>query len=290
MGPVCTRAQAWGLVACARLSVDANPTAVSNRSGIECLNSGFVALRNTRAAWDFLNLWQQKIWWAVSWDQSAFAETVLEMVGLEVAKMTHGMHGYSSQCLRYLFPIANGLVPYAMYCDCWQSMLGDLIGPYRQRRSRVIGFVDPERVDVNFVPSDLFVGHGFDLRRMRLLPHEGKPALDPLIVHWAGTGKHRLWVMEKYLAQRFNVSLAGCPRRPPLPGQGFGSRARAVRCCDKLKSHAEEVAAHRRLLKEEVAFWGCCAWRPVSKRECLELAGLTAKGSNESQPALYNHA
>ena len=90
-----------------------------------------------------------------------------------------GSPGYRSQCLRYLFPIPslgsvktasesccrvvivasvasaktfsvnlrNGLVPYAMYCDCWQSVLSDMIGPYRQRRSRLVTFVDPERLD-----------------------------------------------------------------------------------------------------------------------------------------------
>ena len=43
--------------------------------------------------------------------------------------------------------LRNGLVPYAMYCDCWQSMLSDMIGPYRQRKSRLVSFVDPELVD-----------------------------------------------------------------------------------------------------------------------------------------------
>ena len=175
-----------------------------------------------------------------------------------------GRPGYRSQCLRYLFPIAplarevqislpfahswwpdfykstrsfgfafrNGLVPYAMYCDCWQSVLSDMIGPYRQRRSRLVTFVDPERLDaswshltcariwsgqdnvcgfnkpwelgqafslrvgsnvswrswiscfrqsrqseVNFVPSDLFVGHGFSLESMHLVADLNKPTM-----------------------------------------------------------------------------------------------------------------
>ncbi|CAE8606641.1 unnamed protein product, partial [Polarella glacialis] len=167
-----------------------------------------VALRNTRNARLFLELWQQKIWWSVSWDQSALAETVLEMVGLEVRKLSHGTRGYNSQCLRYLFPIANGMVPYKMYCDCYQAVLSDLIGPFRQRGSRIVGFVDPERVDVNFVPSDLFVGHTFDLAKMRLGAGENRPALNPLIVHWAGTGKMRLWMAEQYLAVRFGTNMS----------------------------------------------------------------------------------
>ena len=156
-------------------------------------------------------LWRQKAWWPVSWDQSALAESVLELIGwafgaepcgfwswpfcrtdcthLYTAKLGGlemtllGRPGYRSQCLRYLFPIAplacevqislpfahsswwpdfykstrsfafafrNGLVPYAMYCDCWQSVLSDMIGPYRQRRSRLVTFVDPERLDASW--------------------------------------------------------------------------------------------------------------------------------------------
>ncbi|CAE7697179.1 GIP [Symbiodinium pilosum] len=72
--------------------------------GTECLNSGFVALRKTRAARLFLRLWEQKVWWPVSWDQSALAESVLELIGMEVEKYGNRT-GYRSQCMRYLFPI-----------------------------------------------------------------------------------------------------------------------------------------------------------------------------------------
>lgn len=30
-------------------------------------------------------LWRQKAWWPVSWDQSALAESVLELIGWDVA-------------------------------------------------------------------------------------------------------------------------------------------------------------------------------------------------------------
>ena len=43
------------------------------------------------------------------------------------------------------------------------------------------------------MPSDLFAGHAFELSKMRLLPGVTKEQ-SPLIVHWAGTGSHRLWV------------------------------------------------------------------------------------------------
>eukprot|EP00933_Yihiella_yeosuensis_P031804 TRINITY_DN25422_c0_g2_i1.p1 TRINITY_DN25422_c0_g2~~TRINITY_DN25422_c0_g2_i1.p1 ORF type:complete len:651 (-),score=108.17 TRINITY_DN25422_c0_g2_i1:33-1985(-) len=249
--------------------------------GIECLNSGFIALRNTRAARLFLKLWMEKIWWAVSWDQSALAETVLEMVGLEVQKLSGGKLGYKSQCVRYLFPIANGLVPYAMYCDCWQAVLGDLIGPYRQRRSRIIGFVNPERVDVNFVPSDLFVGHTFDLAKMHLVSEGKQKALEPLIVHWAGTGKMRLGIATKYLSLRFNttMTLTGgtcsptsriSQRSPRHMGRAYASKARAVRCCKRLQLAKEDGVL---VTKEDLAYWGCCGWRPVTATECQDLLG-----------------
>lgn len=163
-----------------------------------------------------------------------------------------------------------------MYCDCWQSVLSDMIGPYRQRRSRLVTFVDPERLDVNFVPSDLFVGHGFSLQQMRLVSWNSKPAMNPLIVHWAGTGSNRLWIAQQYLRQRFNTSLQDgiCREQsPPSEGPGeakFDSRARAVRCCTKLQQAQQES---RQVTLQEVAFWGCCDWRPILPWECDELVG-----------------
>ena len=59
--------------------------------------------------------------------------------------------------------VRNGVFPYGMYCDCWQSVLSDMIGPHRKRRSRIVTFVDPERIDVpcnrtsNFHPRAFLV-------------------------------------------------------------------------------------------------------------------------------------
>ena len=63
---------------------------------------------------------------------------------------SHGLWeglGLGAVQVEALWSLRNGLVPYAMYCDCWQSVLSDMIGPYRQRRSRLVTFVDPERLD-----------------------------------------------------------------------------------------------------------------------------------------------
>merc|ERR1712000_239065 len=54
--------------------------------GTECVNSGFLALRNTPIGHLFLELWKEKLWWASSWDQAALAETVLEIIGAEAWK------------------------------------------------------------------------------------------------------------------------------------------------------------------------------------------------------------
>jgi len=53
-----------------------------------------------------------------------------------------------------MFPTVVGIVPDTMYCDCWQTKLAEMIGPYRRRHSRLVTFLDPEDVDVNFVPND----------------------------------------------------------------------------------------------------------------------------------------
>eukprot|EP00747_Dinoflagellata_sp_TGD_P070393 gnl/TRDRNA2_/TRDRNA2_156575_c1_seq1.p2 gnl/TRDRNA2_/TRDRNA2_156575_c1~~gnl/TRDRNA2_/TRDRNA2_156575_c1_seq1.p2 ORF type:complete len:118 (-),score=8.06 gnl/TRDRNA2_/TRDRNA2_156575_c1_seq1:53-406(-) len=111
---------------------------------------------------------------------------------------------------------------------------------------------------------------------MHLVPMGRQPALDPLIVHWAGTGRHRLWLMEGYLGRRFNLTSKGCPRRSLRPGeakQGFGSRARAARCCKHIQSHCMEGELPEAVTKHDLAYWGCCAWPPVTKEDCIELLG-----------------
>ena len=86
------------------------------------------------------------------WDQNSFAESILELVGMEMEQLKRP--GYNSQCVRYMIPMLLGVLPNTMYCDCWQAKLAEMIGPYRQRNSSIVSFVDPENVDVNFVPND----------------------------------------------------------------------------------------------------------------------------------------
>jgi len=239
-------------------------------NGIDCVNSGFIGLRNTDVARLFLELWQHKSHWPASQDQTALAETVLEMVGAEAQKLSSGRKRYDHQCLTWFFPDSEGEYNWANYCHCWQNLMRDFVGPYRLRRSRVVSFVDPERVEMNFVPMNLFSKHFLDRAQTWFLPTRAWPMLDPLAVHWAGF-HDKAQSMKHYFRRRFNLSLgsAGCPKwPPPLAHQGFGTMARAVRCCDQLwRPLAADASAMEQLRLD----WGCLDWRPISEETCLEL-------------------
>eukprot|EP00927_Polykrikos_kofoidii_P057332 TRINITY_DN51447_c0_g1_i1.p1 TRINITY_DN51447_c0_g1~~TRINITY_DN51447_c0_g1_i1.p1 ORF type:complete len:659 (+),score=94.91 TRINITY_DN51447_c0_g1_i1:43-2019(+) len=259
--------------------------------GTECVNAGFVAVRNSEVARLFLELWQEKLHWSSLYDQIALGETILEVIGIEVEKLSGGSRGYGSECLPMVFPIATGHTPRQVYCDCWHDTLAALIGPYRQRQSRVVAFVDPERVDVNFVPNDLFPNHGFDLQKMRLFPQGTQVVMNPLFVHWAGTGTHRLWLMEEYLRRRFNLSMVGCPILPGLSSRRafgeatdpsnprwIGTAARQVRCCEKVRDYGSaDLAGHP--LAAWLDWWGCTAWPAVTVSHCA-LLGIGDIGPN----------
>uniref|UniRef100_A0A7S1RPQ8 Nucleotide-diphospho-sugar transferase domain-containing protein n=1 Tax=Alexandrium catenella TaxID=2925 RepID=A0A7S1RPQ8_ALECA len=257
--------------------------------GTECVNSGFVAVRNTRVGRLFLELWRQKLWWAASWDQTALAETVLELIGAEVWKLSGGQRQYASQCMPNLLPVVDGTYSMTRYCDCYQGALEKLTGPYRQRQSRLIGFVDPERSEVNFIPNNLFFDHNFQLERMRLVARPGKALLRPMVVHWAGLGHMRLPLSKMFLKENFNLSVASCPSgprwdfaalaaRPALAGaELFGTRARHLRCCEKLRDHSDRSAwpwnEEESYVAATVHWWGCSEWRPVTAKDCEELLG-----------------
>lgn len=242
-----------------------------SHQGNECVNIGFLAMRNTRASKILLELWRQKSEWSAFWDQSALAESLLELIGMEMQKYGHG---YRSQCLHYLLPGDTGNIPYAMYCDCWQDALRDMIGPYRQRRSRVVRFVDPEELDINFVPNDVFWDHGFSLEGMHLVgPLKEGEVMKPLVVHWAGVGNQKLRhrFVKEYLKRAFNTTFdkGSCSRLPHLPRLSkFGSSGRLVRCCQNLrkKQHRLMVVDFR-----EMCYWGCCEWRPIKANDCHRL-------------------
>mmetsp|Transcript_73024 Transcript_73024/g.144772 ORF Transcript_73024/g.144772 Transcript_73024/m.144772 type:complete len:559 (+) Transcript_73024:53-1729(+) len=257
--------------------------------GTECVNSGFVAIRNTRLGRRFLELWREKLWWAASWDQAALAETLLEFTGAEAWKLSGGTRHYDSHCAPLLLPVVDGTFSFTRYCDCWQGALESLVGPYRRRQSRLVSFVDPEVTEVNFIPNNLFWDHNYQLNRMTLVPQAGRPHFRPLVVHWAGLGFARLGLMRTFLKQNFNFSARSCPQgprwaaaalaaKPELTARrAFGSRARQLRCCEKLRHHADRRGWPWTEPSEEVSrvvhWWGCSEWGAVTAEDCAELLG-----------------
>lgn len=257
--------------------------------GTECVNSGFVAIRNTKVGRLFLELWRQKLWWAASWDQSALAETVLELIGAEVWKLSGGQRLYDSRCLPNLLPVVDATYSLTRYCDCWQGTLEDLTGPYRMRQSRLVGFIDPERTEVNFIPNNLFWDHNYQLDRMRLVARPGRAFLRPMVVHWAGLGHMRLKLSRLFLKENFNLSVGRCPTgdrwdfarlaaHPELTGRrSFGTRARQLRCCEKLRENSDRSGwpwnEGELYVKSTVHWWGCSEWQPVTAEDCEELLG-----------------
>eukprot|EP00929_Paragymnodinium_shiwhaense_P102571 TRINITY_DN65784_c0_g1_i1.p1 TRINITY_DN65784_c0_g1~~TRINITY_DN65784_c0_g1_i1.p1 ORF type:complete len:782 (+),score=92.57 TRINITY_DN65784_c0_g1_i1:150-2495(+) len=265
--------------------------------GTECVNSGFVAVRNTDIGKLFLQRWQEKLFWTGSWDQAALAETVLEFVGAEMFKLSGGTKTYYHQCLHILFPLQNGLFTYQRYCDCWQQALEELVGPYRRRHSLTVGFVDPERLEVNFLPNNLFYDHAFDLKRMHLVPQVGPTHLQPFVIHWAGMALKEL-LLDAWLDASFGLSAdsPGCPeisppkrslKGPAVPTRrrklglngtfAWGTRARHIRCCKKLQEHRDKRKWPWDLPEVEwgavVNWWGCSSYQAVMPEDCEKLLG-----------------
>eukprot|EP00929_Paragymnodinium_shiwhaense_P087322 TRINITY_DN47542_c0_g1_i1.p1 TRINITY_DN47542_c0_g1~~TRINITY_DN47542_c0_g1_i1.p1 ORF type:complete len:517 (-),score=97.76 TRINITY_DN47542_c0_g1_i1:287-1837(-) len=209
--------------------------------GTDCFNSGFLALRKTPLAKHLLRSWQSKLQWpgALHGDQGALAETLLEVLDVErrlLASQTaadlQGTTGYNNQCVGFLFPDTAGLASWGNYCDCFQYHLSK-IGGFARRKSRLVRFVDPRMLDVNFVPNSMTPIHQRSLRRMRLMPWQparskrhttfAMPRLTPLFVHWAGLA-NRTAMMKEYLVRRFGM-------RPTwfVDGRTLNDRCLAVR-------------------------------------------------------------
>ena len=109
---------------------------------------------------------------ALHGDQGPVAETILQLLDMErrAEQIQQGVrltetYGYESVCLPMLFPTWDGVSSWRQYCDCWQQVLLLQVGPFQNRTSRFIKFLDPRKMDVNFVPQ-----HVYDLEGMRLLP------------------------------------------------------------------------------------------------------------------------
>ena len=200
--------------------------------GTDCMNTGFIAMRKSQISKIFLKLWRSKMGWpgALHGDQGPMAETILQLLDMErrAEQIKKGVrlsdtYGYESVCLPMLFPTWDGMSSWRQYCDCWQQVLLLQVGPFQNRTSRFIKFLDPRKMDVNFVPQ-----HVYDLRGMRLLPWRLNkkvsclgsnssvllPEMTPLLVHWAGM-ENRTKLMRDYLVRRFGVKPSWFTSREP---------------------------------------------------------------------------
>mmetsp|Transcript_49408 Transcript_49408/g.107860 ORF Transcript_49408/g.107860 Transcript_49408/m.107860 type:complete len:229 (+) Transcript_49408:258-944(+) len=151
------------------------------------LNNGVVILRNSHRGRFFLDLLLEKISWVHTFehDQGAFDETMLELLGTEVAGMRaegNDVPGtaYDSWCAPNLFPSASGHHNVALYSLCWWGESQRLAGEFGQRTSKVVHFVNPRVADINHVVG--FQGLS-------------QPAL---LYHFAGRGKSWEAILEAF--------------------------------------------------------------------------------------------
>ncbi|CAE7227581.1 unnamed protein product [Symbiodinium sp. CCMP2592] len=117
----------------------------------QTLNNGVVLLRNSVRGHFFLELLLEKALWfqTIERDQGPFDETVLEVLGME-ARMQRGAT-YDSECAQYLFPNHQGNHEVSLYALCWWRISEELAGPFGDRNSSIIRFVDPRLADINHV-------------------------------------------------------------------------------------------------------------------------------------------
>ena len=94
-------------------------------SGKECLNSGFIAIRNSPAGRLLLQLWKAKLQWPgiCTGDQCALAESILELLAMEMADQSRKRFDYAAyynhECLPEMFPDGEGHENWLAYCVCW---------------------------------------------------------------------------------------------------------------------------------------------------------------------------
>lgn len=168
----------------------------------DCVNGGFIAVRDSDVARMLLNFWREKLDWpgvAMS-EQGALAESILELLSLEVSGS--GPPSYGSECLKKLFPSGEGVSQWNPYCHCWHMAVRSMVGPFRHRRSAWVGFVNSLHIDVNYVPYS-FMSEAPQANLLSLRLGHGGPdsasPLKPFIVHWAGLDGHRLRLMKEYV-------------------------------------------------------------------------------------------
>lgn len=195
-----------------------------------CANAGFLIVRNSSVGRFFVELARERRSWpAIPYGyQSAFAESLLELLGLEAEIYGETSRSYRSQCLHHLtLGRAMGDQSYANYCLCWRAQLDRLVGLQRDQ-SRWVQFLRPrEGPEMGFLLASTFLyrhtlegryrGAGFlPLGTWTLEEHlsfvdrwmpaapgfGGACGLLPLVLHWASL-PYRPALIHDFLAHRF---------------------------------------------------------------------------------------
>eukprot|EP00933_Yihiella_yeosuensis_P020572 TRINITY_DN16464_c1_g1_i1.p1 TRINITY_DN16464_c1_g1~~TRINITY_DN16464_c1_g1_i1.p1 ORF type:complete len:483 (+),score=77.11 TRINITY_DN16464_c1_g1_i1:157-1605(+) len=160
----------------------------------QTLNNGVVFVRNSPRGRFFLELLLKKAPWlnTIQFDQGAFDETVLEVLGFEKAAKAGSMrYGYDSLCLPYQFKREDGVELIAHYAMCWWNEAEHMAGKVGNRSSNTFRFVDPRKIDIN---------HVVGWREMQI------PAF---LYHFAGRSKDWDAMLEKFgMAKRHTSNCA----------------------------------------------------------------------------------
>ncbi|CAE8616877.1 unnamed protein product [Polarella glacialis] len=245
--------------------------------GADCANTDFVAIRNTPVGERFIQLWRDKSGWAGSSVEAGFAESILEMVGVEMSGRTLGAVAYNHSCAALVLPNWLGQFDKKAYCQCWHSILETLAGPYRLRKSDVFSFVDPESLAVNFAARDVVEGSGATLEELHLVSSElySLQPLTPFAVNWGGFGPERRQLAMDYLRLRFGFHMSGECALPPQTlalHAAFGTTARHIHCCKwRQQVSQSSTANHRPEVSSADQSKACTAYRFVTQEDCAAI-------------------
>jgi hypothetical protein len=160
----------------------------------QTLNDGFLALRSSDVSKWFIDQVYAKMRWGIPdsvYDQTAFYETVLELLEIEKRQYSAYFHApsvvnfvamnewlggssaeivhkpsrqpYRADCFKYVLQPSYVPGKLAFFTHCFHAWLRDLTGRAGARDSDFFGFVDPRVVDVNqvigVVPEKALIYH-----------------------------------------------------------------------------------------------------------------------------------
>ncbi|CAD7958329.1 unnamed protein product [Amoebophrya sp. A120] len=123
-------------------------------------------------------------------EQMAMNEALLELAALETGIP------YNSECLKYIFgmPGENGVFgcQFNTHITCFRHFLETLAGPFGQRRTRKVFFLNPRLVDLNFRP------YGNVPMNDTKLVHDGEKN-SPFLWHWVNYDQKKPFILKHML-------------------------------------------------------------------------------------------